>query len=183
MKSKRKRLRYRLETSLIKAGQIFGGDGGEFFDDSLLPLFTYTHYLSGIILSKSGKFDACQFIYTSLRDNQSRIESIVHGINGRPIDSAYAYYLDKDERIEEVSVTSSNVTFVVVNVANSFYKTKVTKGLKFLTTKGRTIPSGALRAGGDMQSERFSGYTLGYATGRSGLVIDRLQFFWYRTSN
>jgi hypothetical protein len=33
---------------------------------------------------------------------------------------------------------------------------------------------------GETFTERFDGYTLGYVTGQSGLLIDQVQFFWYK---
>jgi hypothetical protein len=53
--------------------------------------------------------------------------------------------------------------------------------LKFITTKVRSIPPDIYLAGNDVELEYFPGYTLGYVTGKSGLRIDQLQFFWYRT--
>ncbi len=164
---------------MIKAGRKFGGDRGNDFDDSSLPNFTCSHYVSEILFSDIDGFDACQFIYKSSRDNQSRIESNVHGGDGKKINLTHKYYLNADERIKHVQVGlfyknlySSNV-YVVTR--------KVITGLKFITTNNRTIPPDFNLTGNDVQSENFTGYTLGYVTGRSDGKIDQLQFFWYRT--
>jgi len=52
--------------------------------------------------------------------------------------------------------------------------------IQFFTTKGRVSPSHH-QEDGVIFIEQFEGYTLGYIAGRSGLFIDQLQFFWYRT--
>jgi hypothetical protein len=158
---------------------MFGGDGGSDFDDSSLPNFTCSHYVSEILFSDINGFYACQFIYKSSRDNQSRIESSVHGGNGKKINSKHIYNLTADERIKDVQVKSFNRTLL----GNNNYKSvpKLVTGLKFITTNNRTIPPDFNLTGDDVQSENFTGYTLGYVTGKSGGRIDQLQFFWYRT--
>jgi hypothetical protein len=191
-----------LEPLLIISGRKFGGDGGDNFDDSSSPNFTSSHYVSGFVFSDIDVFDACQFIYTSSHDNQSRIESSVRGYGGNKIKSTYKYYLTADERIELVQVKSFNEPLDDSNdytynetlyESNDYtynerlddsndytYTQKLVRGLKFVTTKGQRIPPGPLLTGNDVQSENFTGYTLGYVTGRSGQKIDQLQFFWYR---
>jgi hypothetical protein len=169
-----------LDTILIKAGRKFGGDGGNDFDDSFLPNFTSSHYVSGILFSDIVDFNACQFIYKSSRDNQSRIVSIVHGNGGKKINSTYIYNLTADERIKHVQVRSFYKTFYSSN-AYVVDTRKVITGLKFITTNNRTIPPNFNIIRNDVESEEFLGYTLGYVTGKSDEQIDQLQFFWYRT--
>ena len=176
---KRKFIQCFLETFLIKSGRKFGGDQGDNFDDSLLPKFTSVHYLSGIRFSNLTRIQSCQFIYKSSEDKHSRIESSFHGGYGDKFDSPYKYDLDDDERIGEVSIKSSLVDFY--NASHFPYTKRVVIGLQFLTTKGRSIPPDSYLVGDDVESERFSGYTLGYVTGNDSLKIDQLQFFWYRT--
>jgi hypothetical protein len=72
------------------------------------------------------------------------------------------------------------MTFIKVNTGVEF-TTTVIRGLKFITTKGRRIPPGIPLTGNDVVTEQFLGYTLGYVTGKSGLRVDQLQFFWYRS--
>jgi hypothetical protein len=169
-----------LDTIFIKAGRNFGGDSGVDFDDSLLPNFTSSHYLSGFLFSDIDRFDACQFIYASSHHNQSRIESNVHGDDGRKmINATYKYLLQDDERIEYVQVKSSFMTFIPENTYSP--TKKIIRGLKFVTTKRRAIPPDINLIGNDVESEHFPGYTVGYATGRSDQNINQLQFFWYLT--
>ncbi len=165
-----------LETLLIKTGRKFGGDGGSDFDDSSLPNFMYSHYLSGLRFSAMFGFHACQFIYKSSYDNQSPIESIIRGNGGNTIDWTHNYTLNADERIEQVRVESHNIV-----VGRDRVMAKIIGGLQFITTENRTIPSDISLTGDQVESESFPGYTLGYVTGRSGQKIDQLQFFWYRT--
>lgn len=181
MKRKRQTIPMLLETFLIIAGEKFGGDQGDPFDDSQLSNFTYNHYLSGIRFSNLSRVESCQFIYRSSHDNQSRIESLVHGGYGDQFNSSFNYELEEDERIEQVSVKTSWLDFY--NATNFPFTKKVIVGLQFTTTKNRSIPPGLYLIGDGVRYERFPGYTLGYATGNDALKIDQLQFFWYRTKD
>jgi hypothetical protein len=142
-------------------------------------MFTSSYYLHGFLFSDIDSFNACQFIYTSSSHNQSQIESDFHGGYGHRIDPTYKHILADDERIEHVQVKSFDMTFISSNIYISTQKT--IRGLKFVTTKGRSIPPNINLTGNDVESEHFPGYTLGYATGRSGQNINQLQFFWYLT--
>ena len=126
-----------------------------------------------------GDIDSCHFIYTSSQNNQTRIESPLHGPSHGKKDSAKEYHLNDDERIEEIFVKASDVFFLGQN--NTVNRVKVIKGLQFITTKGRQIPPDIALTGDDVNFEHIPGYTLGYATGKTGSKIDQLQFFWYRT--
>jgi hypothetical protein len=165
---------------LIKAGGKFGGTGGTYFDDSSLPGFMFHHYLSGIVTPVSNDdFDSCQFHYSSPYDNESRIESNVHGKFGQKMGSTQKFDLNQDEKIYKVQVNVFDMVFLISN--GTLYTTKIIKALKFFTTKGRSIPPYSSQIGKTF-TEEFGGYTLGYVTGQSGQCIDQLQFFWYRTT-
>ena len=166
-------------TSLIKAGRKFGGDGGADFDDSLSPMFTVFHYLSGFIFSDVEQFRACQFIYTSSERNQTQIRANVHGDFGYRINTIYKFNLTDDERIEKVRVHSSYQTFTAGEKPR--LTTKLIRKVGFITTKGRSIPPDLDLADNGVEFEQFPGYTVGYVTGRSGGNVDQLQFVWYRT--
>lgn len=56
-------------------------------------------------------------------------------------------------------------------------KRKIINGLKFLTRKGRMIPPDS-NLNGPFGEEHYPGYVLSYATGRSGGLLDPLQFYW-----
>jgi hypothetical protein len=95
------------------------------------------------------------------------------------MNTTYEYHLNDNERVEKVQVKALLEPFINPNNRLKF-TTKIIRGLKFITTKGRRIPPGIPLTGNDVETEQFLGYTLGYVTGKSGLRIDQLQFFWYR---
>jgi hypothetical protein len=96
------------------------------------------------------------------------------------MNTTYKYHLNDNERVEKVQIKALFETFINANNGLKF-TTKIIRGLQFITTKGRRIPSGIPLTGNDVETEQFLGYTLGYVTGKSGLRIDQLQFFWYRS--
>jgi 5'(3')-deoxyribonucleotidase len=92
--------------------------------------------------------------------------------------SVVRFDLNQDERIHRVQVKTIAMKFIIDS--NNSYTTEIIKDFKFFTNKGRSIPSDNFVVG-DVYTEQFDGYTLGYATGRTSQCIDQLQFFWYRT--
>jgi hypothetical protein len=56
--------------------------------------------------------------------------------------------------------------------------TRFVSGIQFHTTAGRISQLYGSNKG-DMYTESYEGFTLGYAKGRSGLLVDMLQFVWY----
>ncbi|CAF5012293.1 unnamed protein product [Rotaria sp. Silwood1] len=167
-------------TLLIKAGQKFGGTGGSLFDDSSTKNFTCSHYLSRIIIRNDNDddmpLDWIQFIYSSSYDQNSVIEGQTHGF--RRTSEVSQFLLEKDERIYKIRGKLSNVT--LSSQDGTLFSTILVRGLQFFTSKGRTSRSYD-HLEGEVFTEEYDGYTLGYATGRSGLFIDQLQFYWYRT--
>ncbi|CAF2679432.1 unnamed protein product [Rotaria sp. Silwood2] len=164
-------------TALIKAGQKFGGTGGDPFDDSLTENFTCSHYLSGIIIRNNGmSLDWIQFLYSSSYNQNSVIEAKVHGIQEKG--EVSRFLLEKDEKIYKIQVKLSNVTLYWQD--GTLFSTILIRGLQIFTTKGRASQSYD-HVEGDVFTEQFDGYTLAYATGREGRYIDQLQFYWYRT--
>ncbi len=168
-----------LDITLIIGGQKFGDDSGRDSDDSLLKNFTTSHYLSGFVFSDIDAFYACQFIYRTANDKESRIESSVYGEYGRKLNRTYEYHLNDDERIKEVQIQLVDKEFLRHD--NSSLTIKIITGLKFITTKGQSFPPNIDLTGDGIQSESFPGYTLWYVTGKSALTVDQLQFFWYPT--
>ncbi len=169
-----------LGTLLVKAGQKFGGKGGSYFYGSLTKNITYYHYLSGIITSinEEGNFlGSLQVLYSSSQDNGSLIKSKIYGNYGRKPTNAQSFILDKDERINKVQGKLINRTLII---ADNSQLVLLIGEVQFFTTKGRVSPS-LDQEDGVKFIEQFEGYTLGYVAGRSGLYIDQLQFFWYRT--
>lgn len=141
------------------------------------------YYLSEFSISSLDRFDACQFTYRSSRGDQSRIESPVHGNGKQPISLPHEYRLDDDERIKQVHVLTT--VDIVVDTDNTTHpgikRIKRIQKFQFITTKNRKLPNRVVLPDNGFQTENFLGYTLGYVTGRTGLIIDQLQFVWYRT--
>jgi hypothetical protein len=96
------------------------------------------------------------------------------------MNTTYEYHLNDDERIEKVQVESFFQAFIKKKTGVNF-TTKIIRGLKFITTKGRNIPPDINLTGNKVEFEDFPGYTLGYVAGKSDLRVDQLQFFWYRS--
>jgi hypothetical protein len=95
----------------------------------------------------------CQFIYSSSHDNQIHIESPVHGNYGERMSGTHKYHLDDDERIKKVQVKSSPMTFSGDDDVR--WTTQIIIGLKFITTKNRTIPSDIPLTGNDVRLNIF----------------------------
>jgi len=170
-----------LGTLLVKAGQKFGGKGGSYFYGSLTKNITYYHYVSGIITSISEKrnfLGSLQVLYSSSQDNDSLIESKIYGNDGWKPKITQSFILDKDERINKVQ--GKIINRILTMRDKSQVPTLLIGEVQFFTTKGRVSPSHH-QEDGVVFIEQFEGYTLGYVAGRSGLYIDQLQFFWYRT--
>jgi hypothetical protein len=130
------------------------------------------------VLFTLDEIDSCYFIYTSSQNNQSQMKSPLHGPSHGKKDTVYEYHLTDDERIKGILVEASDVFFIGPN--NTVNPAKVIKRLQFITTKGQHIPPNISFVDNDVKSEHMPGYTLGYATGKTGQKIDQLQFFWYR---
>jgi hypothetical protein len=166
---------------LIKAGLKFGGTGGSYFYDSLTKNFTYYHYLSGLITSVSEKrnfLGSLQLLYSSSQNNHSLVESKIYGNDGWKPTNTERFILDKDEKIWKVQGKLIRRTLFMRD-ASRVLATLIGQ-IEFFTTKGR-VSSSHNQEDGEIFTEQYDGYTLGYVAGRSGLYIDQLQFFWYRT--
>ncbi len=122
---------------LIKAGKKFGGEGGGYFDDSSSSSFTCSHYLNGVVRNidiDNNAVISYQFLYLSSHDNQSRIESIVHGNNAEKI-NVKPFILNEGERINKVEIHVINVTFRMSE--GSSFPTKIVNEVIFFTTENR----------------------------------------------
>jgi hypothetical protein len=124
---------------------------------------------------------AIRFIYEP--DNSS-IPKIYHGHHGNlnnvnPPLSNETFLLSNEERINKVTLYAGtgggtgNRVWVTGNPTIRYIM-----GIQFHTTTGRTSPLYGTE-GEEKFTESYEGFTLGYAKGRSGLLIDMLQFVWY----
>ena len=166
-----------LDLSLVRVGRRFGGNGGDPFDNSYTEKFTRSHYLYGMTSPKNSfSIDWVQFLYASPHSPNHLIKSELLGTR-KATDKEEEFLLGKNESIFRVHVKVENVTLYFDGVPKLV---PLIRGIRFFTTTGRSSP--AIQAErGKIFTEELDGYTLGYARGRKALLIDQLQFTWYRT--
>jgi hypothetical protein len=166
-----------LVNSFIRAGTKFGGTGGDAFNDSSIRNFTCSHFLRGIITPRGMiPLNWFQSLYSSSHDPDQIIETNTHG--SRPnTDIEERFLFEKDEKISKIQLKIASISLLVDGIKKC---APLIRAIRFFTTKGRSTPS-IDHADGESFTEQFDGYTLGYMTGRAGLLIDQVQFHWYRT--
>ena len=120
---------------------------------------------------------AIRFLY---RNYNSSIANLYHGYPDSNDSSLLndTFLLSDDERINKVTL------YVGIGTAENIYKVIDTPirhvlGIQFYTTIGRLSPLYGAKEGEEF-NEFYKGFILGYATGRSGVIIDMLQFVWYK---
>jgi hypothetical protein len=154
---------------------MFGGPGGYDFDDSSARGFTCSHYLRGMITGRNMPLEWCQFLYSSPDNPENIVESKLQGT--RPATYIIErFFLIGNERINKVQVVVDHKIIYVNDIKQSV---PLIRGIRFFTTNGRSSPS-IDHLKGDLYTEQFNEYTVGYGTGRSGMFVDGLQFHWYR---
>ena len=125
---------------------------------------------------------AIRFIY-EWNDTSSQV--VYHGYGDRPPKIGHSLFGDKfllsmDERINKVTlyvgtgIETGGYTITVGSEIISYIT-----GIQFHTTNERTTRLYGIKEENEF-TESFEGYILGYVKGRSGLVIDELQFVWYK---
>ncbi|CAF1658942.1 unnamed protein product [Adineta ricciae] len=161
----------------VRAGKRFGGTGGHSFDDFTENKLTYSHYLRGMMTGcKDDPLDWCQFCYSSLNDDcQMLIQAGLQGTTERS-NTIEQFIINEDERINKVQVVV-NCVELLVNGARKLVP--LVRGIRLFTKNGHTSQS-IDHLERDLYTEEFEGYFVGYVTGRSGLLIDQLQFHWFR---
>jgi hypothetical protein len=120
-------------------------------------------------------FDFFRFLYSSPNEPENIIKAKFQGTR-REKDTEKQFLLAKDEKIYKVQVKVDDVMLYTNNKPAG--TTKLIRAIRFFTTKGQSSQS-IDHAGGEMFTEQFDGYTLGYVTGRTGSFVDQLQFYWY----
>jgi hypothetical protein len=118
---------------------------------------------------------AVRFIYTE--DNMS-VPKVYHGVNGEPSKFSSTllneiFLMSAVERIDKITWYVGTRSLRLSGNIPRFVS-----GIQFHTTAGRTSQLYGSNKG-DMYTESYEGFTLGYAKGRSGLLVDMLQFVWY----
>ncbi len=118
-------------------------------------------------------FDWCRFFYSSSNNLQNILQSKIHGTRSTT-DETEKFILTANERINKVQVVVDDVTLIISGVEQSV---QVVRGVRLFTTQGRQSSS-IDYIDGEISTEQFDGYTVKYVTGRKGLMIDQLQFYW-----
>jgi len=166
-----------LDNPLILAGRQFGGTGGDYFDDSLLPNFTCSYYLNGLVTHNgSDGLALYQFRYLSSHDDESPIESDIHG--NQTSERIDKFDFGKNVKINRVNFKIIHKKWISPNGTN--LTREIITGIKFYSYAAGLANPLFHNPLGEECGEEFPGYTLGYVTGRSGQYIEQLQFFWYR---
>jgi hypothetical protein len=164
----------------IKIGKIFGNSTITSFDDSLIENFTTSHRLREIIMRlDSDCLGWIQCFYSLDSHPEDILRGATYGLR-EPTDVGEKFRLDKDERIFKVQIKIDYVQLFKDGAPSM--KPQLIRNLRFFTTKGRSTPE-IDHFSGEMYTEEFEGYTLGYLTGRSDRYIDQLQFYWYQIIN
>ncbi|CAF1175455.1 unnamed protein product [Adineta steineri] len=165
---------------LIKSGKQLGGTGGHNFDDFIESNLTYLHYLRGMITGcKDLPLDWCQFCYSSSNDDcQMIMQSEIRG-TCETNDDTERFIINENERINKIQVVVDHEILFVNDIQKIV---PLIRGIRFFTTNGQTSQS-IDHLQGDLYTEELYGYFVGYVTGRSGLFIDQLQFYWFKNNS
>jgi hypothetical protein len=141
-------------------------------DFKLLPT---THCIGVELFWEDNDFVAIRFIYQS---NNSSDQKAYHGshINrghrGSPIHNE-TFMMHDGERINKVTWYVGTYVWSISTV-----KIRYVLGIQFYTTARRMSQLYGSNKG-EMYTESPEGFTLGYARGRAGFLVDMLQFVWY----
>ncbi|CAF1180626.1 unnamed protein product [Adineta ricciae] len=165
------------QRTILKLGATFGGDGGGHFDDSETDNFTHSCYLSG--LEAGGDDDSLvhvQFFYSSSKDGGRIIQGPIHG-DKKFSKTSRKFTLNEGEAFLKVQVYFNHRKVIMGD--KSTRDVLILTGIQFATTMGRLSPFFGKHSGHEF-SENSTGFILSYVTGRSGILIDQLQFVWYR---
>jgi hypothetical protein len=122
---------------------------------------------------------ALRFIY---EQNEHSISKIYHGhyknegIPNPPLFNE-TFLLSNEERINKVTLYAGTGTGPYLWKAGGKLVHYIL-GIQFHTTTGRTSAFYGSKKG-EKFTESYDGFTLGYVKGKSGLLVDMLQFIWY----
>jgi len=112
-------------------------------------------------------------------DNGSPVKFNTHGNQTSVFD--HEFYFGKNAKINRVHFKIIQKKWISPNGTN--FTREIIIGIRFHSDDaGQANPLFHDQTGEEC-GEEFPGYTLGYVTGRAGLYIEQLQFFWYRTKD
>lgn len=162
--------------ALIKFGVAHGGDGGDPFDDATdLNLSPATPCIGVHLFWNPQYLVALRFIY---QQYNPYAPIIYHGDLNKDKSSLLdeTFMMEDEERINKIILSvGKNQWYEKSHIIHHVL------GIKFYTTAGRV----SRHYGSENRNrftESFEGYILGYAKGKSGSLIDMLQFVWYNNS-
>ncbi len=121
---------------------------------------------------------AIRFIY---QQENSSIPEIYRGGHGKPSEVIDKYSLRNEKFIMNGSERINKITWYK---GTNIWRygdgdlIEAVLGIQFHTTGGRISGLYGISKGA-MYDESYEGYILGYATGRSGILVGMLQFVWY----
>lgn len=163
-----------LDTITVKPGKVFGNSNAFDFNDSSLFNYSTTHYLCGLDIRGENGFEIYRFYYDSSIYNQRPIPSEFHG--NEHLEFKVPFHFATNDKIKRVQGRLVNKT---IDSDRNFTKLIIT-GLEFTSEDDVTSPM-YRETLGEMFTEEYDGYTLGYATGKSREYIEQIQFFWYKS--
>ena len=159
----------------IRIGFPHGGDGGVAFNDQTdLKLSMMTPCIGVELYWCSDDLVAARFIYPTAVSSASKV---YHGIpyTHNPALTHETFLMQGRERINKVTWYVGEHRLVVGNK-----RAQYVRGIQFYTTAGR-ISKLYGASEGDAYTESFDGFILGPVAGKSGAVIDQLQFTWIKS--
>lgn len=146
----------------IKVGTKFGDITGYDFDDSLIEKFTFSYYIRGIQFRPTlTPLHWFQCFYSTFDNPDHMIKGDLHGIREDSDDIA-EFFLEKDEKISKIQLKID--TIQLFDHGTPSLRTQLIMAMRFYTTKGRISPT-IDHINGQIYSEEFDGYYLGYVSG------------------
>ncbi|CAF1092877.1 unnamed protein product, partial [Didymodactylos carnosus] len=158
-------------------GRIYGGLGGGPFDDSInirnLDNFS-TYYPSQLSFSWCDWLESMNMTYILISNTTKTVHTWkANRYGGDPNCVSKTFSLDRDERIQKVSLTFGEHWSTAV--PRHHY---IILGIQFHTNKNRMSPYYGSQFRGVTVEETYDGYVLNYISGTAGKFIDQLQLHW-----
>jgi hypothetical protein len=147
---------------------LYGGNGGTTFNDYIdIPLKFVNRCTSIKLYWYTAGLSMIQFVYST------NLSSSNHGYSGGETNATF--YLQSNEEINQINVFTGAFSLIP-----TFCNSTCVIGIQFSTTLGQTTKVYGTSDGQMNTEPSQQGYTLGYVRGRSGALIDMLQFVWYK---
>ena len=151
----------------VHVSPAYGGMGGSSFNDSIDKSLSSSDQCTSVVLHwYDDVLASVRFVYSG-------------NITGTDYGSAAShktetFHLRSAERISTIHIFLGQHRWAK-DIENS-----TVIGIQFLTTFGYKTQVYGSSVGQRVEEPNRVGYTFGYAAGRAGAVIERLQFVWYK---